>query len=636
MPKKDNEDATKLFDREGSDNSDNSDNSLTKKASKGKDDTLVGINISGVASNVLTSNQSTSNKNDSLATNPIKPIKSNTDKYTGAVFQNRYKIIKELGRGGIGVVYLAEDLQVMSKPVVVKVLIDEQADDWLKSKFRQEVEALARINHPNVVSILDTGETVDKKPFLVMQFIEGVNLRSIITEKGLELEKVANILQQLGSALRATHDRGIYHRDLKPENIMLQKSGNDEIVRLIDFGIAKVVNSQAAESTKANLVVGTFTYMSPEQLSGNKVSAVSDIFSLGIIAYELLTGIKPFVVEEAENLAVLVFQLILKREQSTFAKPRDLRPEIPLEAEQILLKALSPKQEDRYQQADEFANELATALRLKNQQNNNQLEIPLQNSPEIPKSNTSLEIDTKASTSFPKQLAIGAMILIILLVGSVFVLPKIFKHQTLINNTNNTNNTNITKFENQLTYYLTVQRYRDGKPYKTPLRLDKEIIFQPFDRVKLFLTSEKTGHLYIFSESPLNTDNNAKNNTNNSNWNWNILFPIVDNNVSKILANNELQIPDKNEFYFDEQSGLEKVWLIWSENSISELEKLTKWNNNKSKGEIQDKNDVVLLENFINNNKRELVVEQEKTNKEYTVIRSNEKIIIYYIELRHE
>src|SRR5688572_17398800 len=182
---------------------------------------------------------------------------------TVEVWKNRYLIDRELGRGGVGIVYLARDQQLLSKPVVIKVLQDEtNPDPYLQKKFKQEIEALARIDHPGVVGVLDVGETPDGKPFLVMQFVEGVNLRSEITSGGMDFRRTAHILHQVSKALAAAHDKGIYHRDLKPENIMVQRSGKaEEYVKLIDFGVAAVVDSRVVQKTQASKIVGTISYM---------------------------------------------------------------------------------------------------------------------------------------------------------------------------------------------------------------------------------------------------------------------------------------------------------------------------------------------------------------------------------------
>src|SRR5215471_15068089 len=156
---------------------------------------------------------------------------------TGQLLDDRYQIDKELGHGGVGVVYLARDQKLHDKRVVIKVLLDKSLDNsWVVQKFQQEKEALARVDHPGVVGILDTGELSDGKPYLVMQYIDGVSLQSEIKPDGTALEHAAEIIKQTGRALAAAHDRGIFHRDLKPENIMLQSyGGDDEQVKIIDF-----------------------------------------------------------------------------------------------------------------------------------------------------------------------------------------------------------------------------------------------------------------------------------------------------------------------------------------------------------------------------------------------------------------
>jgi serine/threonine protein kinase len=280
-------------------------------------------------------------------------------RYEGTMIDGRYLIERELGRGGIGVVYLARDQQLMGKPVVIKILLEQvfekDSDGWIKKKFRQEVEALARIDHPGVVGVLQTGEMSDGRPYLVMQYIEGKNLRSVMKPEGMNLSYVAHIIRQIGQALTSAHDRGIYHRDLKPENIMLQALSEDEDhVRLIDFGVATVKDSQVAANHATTMVAGTVGYMAPEQLIG-KPSAASDIYALGVIAYEMVTGRRPFNPDSP-------YQLLGLQHEGVRVKPSDLRPSLPDQAQAAILKALSFEQQDRQPRARDLGDELARAL----------------------------------------------------------------------------------------------------------------------------------------------------------------------------------------------------------------------------------------------------------------------------------
>ena len=266
---------------------------------------------------------------------------------SGSIWKNRYLIERELGRGGFGVVFLARDKQLLSKPVVIKLLHDGSSPDtYFQKKFQQEIEAMARIDHPGVVGVLDTGETPDHQPFLVMQFVEGVTLRTLIHPGGMEFRQAARILRQVGQALSAAHDKGVFHRDLKPENIMVQSLGEGEIqVKLIDFGIASVRDSQVVGGQpQASKVVGTLAYMAPEQVMGQATGS-SDIYALGVIAYEMLTGQRPETTPQGLGV-----------------KPRQIRSDIPEAAENTIVRAVSYLPGERQARPRDFGEEIARAL----------------------------------------------------------------------------------------------------------------------------------------------------------------------------------------------------------------------------------------------------------------------------------
>jgi serine/threonine protein kinase len=280
-----------------------------------------------------------------------------TDLKPGATLKNRYKIEKELGRGGIGVVYLARDEQLVSRRVVIKVLLDDSWKNlWFVNKFRHEIDALSRVDHPNIVGIFDAGEMDNGRPFIVMQYVEGRNLRSVLSPTGMEFQRAANIFRQLGRALSAAHEKGVFHRDLKPENIMLQMlNADEEQAKIIDFGIAKVKDSLVAPSTGTSMTVGTVLYMAPEQLEKGPITAESDIYALGIIAYETLTGRKPFNPESS-------FQLLEMQRSGPRILPQDLRPGLPVRVQSSILKALSFKASKRFSKAQDFGDELWSGL----------------------------------------------------------------------------------------------------------------------------------------------------------------------------------------------------------------------------------------------------------------------------------
>lgn len=276
----------------------------------------------------------------------------------GTTIDQRYLVEAELGHGAMGRVYLARDLELHGRPVVIKVLLQNvSSDPYVLKKFKQEVEALARVDHPNVVGLLGTGQLDNGQRYTVMQRVTGLTLRSQIANEGMNLERAASILKQIGGGLDHVHENGILHRDLKPENIMLQVLNDDtELVKIVDFGIAKVRESVVASTTSQNVPVGTLAYMSPEQLRGGKeLTPASDIFSMAVIAYEMITGRRPFTATSGPHLLEL-------HHKGTCIKPAALRPGLSAEAQAIILRALALNPKNRYQNANDFGNSLARAL----------------------------------------------------------------------------------------------------------------------------------------------------------------------------------------------------------------------------------------------------------------------------------
>lgn len=288
--------------------------------------------------------------------NPLSP---------GMLLENKYLIDSELGRGGVGVVYKAIDKKVYDRPLVVKVM-NEKAEkkSRMMRKFLHESEALSRIEHPGVIKVYDIGTLASGKPFFAMEFVNGETLRKRMKTTNLQFVQIYTIIDQMGDALEATHAVGVFHRDIKPENIMLQTLSNgNEQAKLIDFGIAKVLAPISAQQTTAGLMFGTLNYMSPEQLMREEVSEASDVFSLAIVAYEMLTGRRPFEVY-GETPSDMMREMLDKQEHSAFRKPRELNEKIPVAVENVLSKALSFDPTQRYHNAKEFAEDFVAAFKM--------------------------------------------------------------------------------------------------------------------------------------------------------------------------------------------------------------------------------------------------------------------------------
>ncbi|MBI4752383.1 MAG: serine/threonine protein kinase [Acidobacteria bacterium] len=276
---------------------------------------------------------------------------------------NRYTIERELGRGGNGIVYLARDQQLHGRPVVVKVMLEKHAgESWATQMFQRESEALARISHPGVVTVLDRGTLTTGQPFFVMEFVKGQTLRACLKPGPHSLQWIGHLVLHIGKALQAAHREGVFHRDLKPENIMLEDLGEAfPNAKLIDFGIAKVSRTESDRPTLEGMFFGTMPYMAPEQLDGSPCSAQTDVFALAIIACELLTGTRPYL-PTAEKLVQAIHQMLQFQELGPAEYFQLNREQVPPEVIPILTKALAFQPEHRYPSAEQFGAEFSNAI----------------------------------------------------------------------------------------------------------------------------------------------------------------------------------------------------------------------------------------------------------------------------------
>ena len=576
-----------------------------------------------------------------------------SDALVGQRLDGRFLIVKDLTengaeKGGIGLVYLAQDLKLMGKEVVVKILkqVSLESKEFAR-KFQHEKEALIRLDHPNIVRILDSGTLSDGNPFMVMEHIEGYSLRRVLRQNGkLPFDFVAHITELITDALSAAHAKKVLHRDIKPANIMLtpREEGFDR-VRLIDFGIARVEDSQMADATIIRRTMGTLRYIAPEQLRGDITQTPAvDVYAFAIVIYEMLTGALPFMPHSEADM----FE---KQKAGVKTPPGKLRGDLTEEAEKILLSALEFEAEKRPQNARAFGRDLANALR-KNLSYTTNIEIQSPDSPETDSRNlknekgvafapTELSND-KHKTDFPninslkqpkkesgKRLIWSLLGVLILAAISISIGFAIWKNAGK-NSTINTADSNTVKKtdgdarpQKELTYFLKVQKMRDGKPFETPFKSSGQEIFETGYKFKMNFQSDAAGFIYLFNE-----DKDPQGKTV-----YNILYPTPKTNDGSAQVSAKQQI-ETNQNTFSGRRGTEIIWLIWTADKLDEMESV-KQTAFDAQGKVNDEINGKKLSSFLQKNKDKNVEINKDTANQQTVISGTGDNLVHRLELEH-
>lgn len=585
------------------------------------------------------------------------------ESFVGSLIDGRYLVEEELGAGGIGVVYLARDLKVLGRSVVVKVLLEESfRNEYVVKKFRQEAEALSRLDHPSIVDIFDFGEMAGGQPYLVLRFIDGVPLRSAIRPGGMDLVRAGQIVREVASALTAAHGKGVLHRDLKPENVMLQTHAGEERVVVIDFGIARVQDSIIAPKTALGTgAAGTIHYMSPEQLTADELTPASDTYALGVIAYELVTGRRPFAPKTP-------YQLLELQRAGLTVKPRELRPDLPEAAENAILKALAFDPAERHRRTRDFGEAVCRALfcapgeaagvyhtdakvarggatgappnltapasyaTTPNEPSRAPAPVNPENAPTrylseavpeetlVPPRAAAAAHEAKRKTFSPLLIA---LLVFVLAGGLSFAAWKLLRPQAA-HDVVPPPVAEATTAETILNYSLTVQRMRDGKEFKEPFQSTGREIFENGWRFRLNVSPQKPGYLYLINEGLDDRGETV----------YTILFPV--DGDARLPADQAVQLPDSSRHYeFTGEAGTEKIWLVWAGRPVRELEALKGLVNPEDQGEISRPAQIASVRGFLAAHaaaKPEVV--RDAANKQ-TSIKAAGDVVVHLAELEH-
>jgi serine/threonine protein kinase len=524
-----------------------------------------------------------------------------------------YRILSPIGAGGMGKVYAAEDSRLHRK-VALKILSEEstQQPDRVQ-RFEQEAYAASALNHPNILTIYEVGR-FEGVHYMATELIEGKTLRELLPTR-LSLRKVLDVAVQAAGALAAAHAAGIVHRDIKPENIMVRPDG---YVKILDFGLAKLTEPQFGPGqvdgemetaitapTEPGRIMGTWLYMSPEQVRGKEVDARTDIWSLGVVLYEMLSGHPPFAAATPTDTIVA----IVDRDPQPLAQ---FGVTVPDELFRILSKALAKDCEERYQSIKDMAldlKQLNQALELQTVTRSTGIHSVIGRMP--------LVAQPKPA---PRNRTAVLGLALVLLAGIAWGVWAVLHRQP----------PPAVPRERELTYSLLVQKMRTGQPYQDPFASTGQESFGSGWKFRFNFSSPQPGSLYLLDDAQGSGGKRV----------LALVYPLPPaagsgpsgNRLSYLSANQRLQT---GWYFFDQHPGTETVWMVWSVQPLESLEEVARSVAARQDPTITDPSESANIRGLLARYSSPKPVAATDQARKQTTIRGSTDVIVNAVELEH-
>jgi serine/threonine protein kinase len=531
-----------------------------------------------------------------------------------------YVILEALGAGGMGEVYLARDTR-LDRTVALKILPpDISRDNHRMQRFRQEAKVASSLNQPNILTVFEFGE-VGGLTFLATEFVEGETLRDHLRgKKKLKLAEILDINIQVLAALDAAHEANIVHRDIKPENVMIRR--RDHVVKVLDFGLAKVTEkkiskgeeeSEAATAFKTapGIIMGTVNYMSPEQAQAAATDQRTDIWSTGVMIYEMVSGLQPFKGPTDSHTIVQ----ILEKDPVPLTNFTQIK--VPAELQRIVAKSLAKNAEDRYQTAKDMLIDLRTLKR----QLDVETEIHRTSHPTTP---IAAVVPAEVRNERGKRRVLAIALIGMSVVTAAIVGINVWRSSRA--RTTASSPPPAAAPERSLSYWITVQRFRNQKPYLAPFQMPGEIIFEKDYQIRLSVGSPQEGYLYVLNEGPEQLPARPE---------FVVLFPssTANNGSAHLSAGQTVQIPEQTWIQFDSEQGTEKLWLVFSQEPVEDLERAKAFANRRDRGLIPDSNLNQAVDAILKNPSLPKPAVEKDSAK--TTLKVTNNLLVHPVKLEH-